>query len=230
MNPVKITTLQNYTDEFGNEIVYAGAHHTPEVDIVFSGGGNRLIVDSAAKLQKIVIEFKGHGAEIALGASNARLAMLIGSKSKVSIGNGLSTTSAVYMTAFDGSSIEIGRDCMFAGQVQIRADDAHPIFDIETGERCNRARPIVIGDHVWLGEGCAILNGTEIGAGSVVGMRSVVKGRFPNNCVIAGVPAKVARRNVAWERPHLSREWLFHPDGTLKEVDKKYWHPTDIDE
>jgi acetyltransferase-like isoleucine patch superfamily enzyme len=87
--------------------------------------------------------------------------------------------------------------------------------------------PIVIGDHVWLGEGCVILGQSEVGAGSIVGMRSVVKGKMPNNCVVAGVPARIVRRNVAWERPHLSRESLFNPDGTLKEADKEHWRYTE---
>ncbi|TCF96629.1 hypothetical protein BZM26_36490 [Paraburkholderia strydomiana] len=223
MNPIRITALKNYKDDLGNEIIYSGPDVTTEVDIRFAGGGNRLFVDPDARLEKIVVEFRGQDAEISIAACNARCAILVGSNSKISIGKGLSTTGAVYMTAFEGSSIHIGQDCMFAGNVQIRADDAHPIFDVETGKRCNVAMPIVIGNHVWLGEGCVVLGQAEIGAGSVVGMRSVVKGKTPNNCVLAGVPARVIRRNAAWERPHLSRETLFNSDGTLKSVSKEYW-------
>ncbi len=224
MKPTRITALRNYQDEFGNKIVYHGNHITTEVDIQFHGGGNKLVVDPDAKLEKIVAEFRGQDAEIAIGACNARCAILVGSRSKISIGRGLSTTGTVYMTAFEGSSIHIGQDCMFAGNVQIRADDAHPIFDVESGMRCNIAMPVVIGDHVWLGEGSVILGQSEVGAGSVVGMRSLVKGKTPNNCVVAGVPARVVRKNIAWERPHLSRESLFNPDGTLKAVNKEYWN------
>jgi acetyltransferase-like isoleucine patch superfamily enzyme len=227
MNPTRITALKNYKDDRGNEIVYSGSHVTREVDIQFNGRGNRIVVESDARLEKIVVEFRGRDAEITIAACNARCAILVGSDSRISIGRGLSTTGAVYMTAFERSSIHIGSDCMFAGNVQIRADDAHPIFDVETGKRCNIAMPIVIGDHVWLGEGCVILGQSEVGAGSIVGMRSVVKGKMPNNCVVAGVPARIVRRNVAWERPHLSRESLFNPDGTLKEADKEHWRYTE---
>ncbi|WP_175691417.1 acyltransferase [Burkholderia anthina] len=224
MKPTRITALKNYHDEHGNRIVYSGNHVETEVDIQFYGGGNRLVVAPNARLEKIVVEFRGRDAEIDIGACNARCAILVGSGSNISIGKGLSTTGAVYMTAFEGSSIHIGEDCMFAGNVQIRADDAHPIFDVETGKRCNIAMPVVIGDHVWLGEGCVVLGSSEVGAGSVVGMRSLVKGKIPNNCIVAGVPARVVRKNVAWERPHLSRESLFSFDGTLKDMNKEYWH------
>jgi acetyltransferase-like isoleucine patch superfamily enzyme len=225
MHPVILTKLQNYSDEFGNEISYSGNHSTKEVKITFSGGGNKLFIESDATLAKLFIDFKGQNAEIFIGgATSARLAIRLGSNSKITIGRGLSTTDAVYMTAFEASSITLGRDCMFAGGVQIRADDAHPIFDIETSVRINFSKPIMVGDHVWLGEGSVILNGSEIGSGSVVGMRSVVKCKAPNNCVLAGVPARVLRENIAWERPHLSCESLFLPDGRLKDAIKEFWN------
>ena len=224
MSQQPVTNLQNYKDNFCNEIIYSGNHRSNETRITFNGHGNRLIVEPDATLGKIFVDFLGDNAEIVIGGgSNARCVIRVGSSSKVIIGRRLTTTEAVYMTAFEGSSIEIGRDCMLAGGVQIRADDAHPIFDIETGARANMSRPIHIGDHVWLGEGCVILGGSEIGAGSIVGTRSVVKCKAPNNCVLAGVPARVIRKNVAWERPHLGSESQFLPDGSLKEINKQYW-------
>jgi acetyltransferase, cysE/lacA/lpxA/nodL family len=53
---------------------------------------------------------------------------------------------------------------------------------------------------VWVAYGATIWGGTKIGSGSIVGAFSVVKKQFPNNCVIAGVPAKVIRKDVFWER------------------------------
>ena len=31
-------------------------------------------------------------------------------------------------------------------------------------------------------------------------MGSVVKGNFDGNCIIAGVPAKIIKRNISWSR------------------------------
>ena len=61
-----------------------------------------------------------------------------------------------------------------------------------------------------------ILGGTEIGDNSVVAANSVVRGKFPNNCVIAGAPAKIVKRyneqTNRWERTN--------PDGTFKRIEQ----------
>src|SRR5690606_37571054 len=73
--------------------------------------------------------------------------------------------------------------------------------------------------HVWLARRSVCLGGTRIGAGSVVGFGSIVKGRFPNNVVIAGSPARVVRKDIAWERPHLSMTRPFYkPDASALPV------------
>ena len=59
---------------------------------------------------------------------------------------------------------------------------------------------IVIGEHVWVSKGAFILHGTNVGNGSIIGARSVVKGKFPNNCSIGGNPAKILSKDIAWSR------------------------------
>ncbi|MBF6557389.1 MAG: acyltransferase [Acidimicrobiales bacterium] len=54
--------------------------------------------------------------------------------------------------------------------------------------------PVRIGDGSWLGTGVVILPGTELGRNVVVGAGAVVRGTFPDHCVIAGVPARIIRR------------------------------------
>ena len=56
--------------------------------------------------------------------------------------------------------------------------------------------PVSIGDGSWLGTGVVILPGTELGKNVVVAAGAVVRGVFPDHCVIAGVPAKIVRRYV----------------------------------
>lgn len=50
---------------------------------------------------------------------------------------------------------------------------------------------IIIGNNVHIGINCTILLNTKIGDNCIVGAGSVVRGRFPENSVIAGNPAKV---------------------------------------
>ena len=56
--------------------------------------------------------------------------------------------------------------------------------------------PVLIGTGSWLGTGVVILPGTRLGRNVVVGAGAVVRGTFPDHCVIAGVPARVVRRYV----------------------------------
>lgn len=55
-------------------------------------------------------------------------------------------------------------------------------------------RPVSIGEGSWLGHGTVVLPGSRIGAHVVVGANSVVTGDIPDNCVAAGVPARVLKR------------------------------------
>jgi serine acetyltransferase len=54
--------------------------------------------------------------------------------------------------------------------------------------------PVRIGDGSWLGTGVVILPGTELGKNVVVAAGAVVRGTFPDHCVVAGVPARIIRR------------------------------------
>lgn len=56
--------------------------------------------------------------------------------------------------------------------------------------------PVRIGSGSWLGTGVVVLPGTDLGRNVVVGAGSVVRGAFPDHCVIAGVPARIVRRYV----------------------------------
>lgn len=55
------------------------------------------------------------------------------------------------------------------------------------------AKPITIGNNVWIGAGSTILAGVTIGDNSVIGAGSVVKKSIPANVVAVGVPCKVLR-------------------------------------
>ena len=56
------------------------------------------------------------------------------------------------------------------------------------------AKPITIGNNVWIGAGSTILAGVEIGDNTVIGAGSVVTKSIPSNAVAVGVPCKVMRR------------------------------------
>ena len=51
-----------------------------------------------------------------------------------------------------------------------------------------------IGSGSWLGAHCVVLPGADLGNTSVVAAGAVVRGRVPDHCVVAGVPARIVRR------------------------------------
>lgn len=52
---------------------------------------------------------------------------------------------------------------------------------------------IIIGDNVWIGAGCTVLNNVTIGDNSIIGAGSVVTKDVPPSSVYAGNPAKSIR-------------------------------------
>jgi acetyltransferase-like isoleucine patch superfamily enzyme len=53
--------------------------------------------------------------------------------------------------------------------------------------------PVVIDENVWIGDKVTILPNVYIGKNAIVGANSVVTKDIPDNCVAAGVPAKVIK-------------------------------------
>lgn len=101
----------------------------------------------------------------------------------------------------ENNKIEIGDDCMFSKNITIRTCDGHNIKSLETGKIINEDEDIKIGNHVWLGQDVSVLKGVEIPDNTIVGFKSVVTKKFTDkNTVIAGIPAKVVKTNVNWER------------------------------
>lgn len=228
---VQLRNLESYSDNQGNKIIYDGSPLEGNFSVLFRGKNNTLTIDSASRIRTLNLRFDSNNGECKIG-KNVGVAPLqaiirIGEDSKVIIGDNVSTTKAVQISAVEGTTVKLGDDMMIAGNVKVRGDDGHPIFDVGTGKRVNPARDITFGNHIWLGIDSTILGGTVIGEGSVVGTKALVKGKFPNNCIIAGVPAKVIRKDIAWERPHLSVVPPYYkPDSsTVKKT--AYWNKTE---
>jgi acetyltransferase-like isoleucine patch superfamily enzyme len=100
-----------------------------------------------------------------------------------------------------GSKIIIGKDCMFAYDIDIRTGDSHSIIDVNTNNRINYAGNVLIDDHVWVASHCSILKGVELKKNSIVATRSLVTKSFnQEGIIIGGVPAKILKTNITWDR------------------------------
>jgi len=92
----------------------------------------------------------------------------------------------------DGAPIVIGAHCQIASNVQLLTA-THPIDPGPRRAGWEIARPITIGDNVWLGGGVIVCPGVTIGDDTVVGAGAVVTRDLPAGVVAYGNPARVAR-------------------------------------
>ncbi|HAQ1420981.1 TPA: chorismate mutase [Enterococcus faecium Ef_aus0039] len=111
-------------------------------------------------------------------------------------------------TFLDVSTIEIGDNCMFAPNVQLYTA-TQPLHPVKRNSGLEYAKPIKIGNNVWLGGGVIVTPGVTLGDNVVVGAGSVVTKSFPDNVVIAGNPARIIK-TVEEELTEESLETLRH--------------------
>ncbi|GAA2674290.1 MULTISPECIES: sugar O-acetyltransferase [Actinosynnema] len=96
------------------------------------------------------------------------------------------------LTALDVAPITIGEDCQFGPGVQLLTP-THPVEPEPRRDKLEAAKPITIGDNVWLGGGVVVCPGVTIGDNSVIGAGAVVTRDVPANAVAVGNPARVVR-------------------------------------
>lgn len=101
---------------------------------------------------------------------------------------------------FSSTIIDIKNNCLIGWNVEIRDSDGHKIIN-EKGIRINENSPIEIGNHVWIGADCTVMKGVILAHDIIMAKGSiVVKSIHDSNCVIAGIPAKIVKRNILWQK------------------------------
>lgn len=92
----------------------------------------------------------------------------------------------------DGAEVTIGNNVLFGPRVGIYTAN-HAIDAAERVAGGCYAKPVTIGNHVWIGGGVNINQGVTIGDNSIIGSGSVVTKDIPANVIAAGVPCRVIR-------------------------------------
>lgn len=100
----------------------------------------------------------------------------------------------------DVAPIEIGDNVMFGPRVTV-ATPMHPLVSEERAistysdgvHDWEYARPVKIGDNVWVASSATICGGVTIGSDTVIAAGSVVTRDIPSGVLAAGVPCKVIR-------------------------------------
>ncbi|MGN0602262.1 MAG: acyltransferase [Oscillospiraceae bacterium] len=167
-------------------------------------------------LKGVPVIFNKSGANLSMGdnvtVKSSFLSNLVGlysrsiivtraSGAEIVIGNNVGISGA---TIYARNKIEIGENTCIGGNAKILDNDFHPI-EVETRNKLLNdpnggnsdlvpSRPIKIGKNCFIGCNSIILKGTVLGDGCVVGAGAVVSGKFEDNCVIAGNPARVIKK------------------------------------
>ena len=99
---------------------------------------------------------------------------------------------------FSSSSVVIGKHSIIAAFSYIvgggNYDISNEALDFSEQDGLMTKGGIKIQNNCWLGANVKVLDGVDIGKGSVIAAGSVVNNSVPSSCIAAGVPAKVIRK------------------------------------
>jgi len=154
--------------------------------IVDKGRNNKLIIEEKCRLRGVNIIMTGDNNIIRIG--------------KCTSFNG-NKIHPITLNVRGNRQIIIGEDCMFSDKISLTTTDFHPIKSLLSNERLNKDADINIGNHVWIDLDVLILKGVSIPDHCIIAAKSVVtKNVDESNCIIAGNPAKIVKRNIDWDR------------------------------
>ena len=99
-------------------------------------------------------------------------------------------------TIICGESITLGKRVMLGRGVTIR-DNNGGHYIVRRGYK--NTRPVTIGQHAWLCEGCTVMAGVKIGDGAIIGAKAMVAGNVSAFTMVSGNPAQVVDEEVYWK-------------------------------
>ncbi|WP_353640858.1 sugar O-acetyltransferase [Mesorhizobium sp. WSM2239] len=92
-------------------------------------------------------------------------------------------------TILDTARVAIGKSSLLGPNVHIYCAEHHKDAALRSAG-LEVARPVEIGERVWIGGGAIILGGVSIGDGAIVGAGSVVTRSVPAGTTVVGNPAR----------------------------------------
>ena len=176
-----------------------------KININIAGSDNKIIINNLNGNGNCYINIKGDNNVVEFNKNvfiveKLKVQILENCKNaRIGIGENTSFWNSLIQTCDNESSITIGKDCMFSYNTVVFNTDGHSI--LKDNLLINKARNLVIADHVWIGFGAVILKNSKILSDSIIGYNSVVSGRFKDkNIVLAGNPAKIVKTDINWDR------------------------------
>jgi hypothetical protein len=137
------------------------------------------------------------------GGGLSRIAVTMDTCCAAYFGRGMTSVESDWRVEGDGKTpcaIIVGEDAMVSRHVACRNYGGFAIIDIDRLEVVNGPGPMILEPHCCLGEQARIAGGVRIGAGSIVEAGAVVTGDLPGYVAAGGVPARILRERVTWDR------------------------------
>ena len=174
--------------QYGKNLLLKG------VPVIFNKGGAQLVIGDNVTIKSSFLSNL-------VGLYSRTIIVTRAPGAKIEIGDNVGISGA---TIYARKEITIGENTCIGGNCKILDNDFHPI-DVEQRNALLRdekggdsdlvpAKPIKMGKNCFIGCNSIILKGTVLGDGCVVGAGAVVSGKFEDNCVIAGNPARVIKK------------------------------------
>lgn len=186
-------------DEKGTKKEYSAQHYIKNVDIHWHGDNNTFTIKKPSNIAKMEIHFYGNNNNIVIGekARGSFYIRLYYDNNNIIFGNRVDALCLCILLHSD--TLKIGDNCLFSNMINIMTD-GHSVIDENTKELLNPPKHnIVIGNHVWVGQGVGILKNAKIPDNSIVAHSAIVTKPFEErNVVIAGNPAKIVKRGINW--------------------------------
>lgn len=141
---------------------------------------------------------------------------------RIILGDGVSFQQHCHLTAARHVEIGAGTSVLF-GVMITDTDHRYDRTDQPPAMQPLDVRPTVIGDNCFIGARASIQAGSRLGRHCIVGTNAVVRGDFPDFCVLVGAPARIVKRFDT-----ASGEWRrTAPDGSFLTAspDSKFSQP-----
>jgi acetyltransferase-like isoleucine patch superfamily enzyme len=153
---------------------------TCQQKVLITGKGEVIIGENCAFGSKLGGFYKKGYIELQARTQNA----------VIRIGDRVSTNNNLFICS--ARRIEIGSETLIGQNVTMMDFEAHGTHPDKRREVGNIGE-IVICNNVWIGNNVTILRDTHIGENSIIAAGAIVKGVFPKNVIIGGVPAKIIK-------------------------------------
>ncbi len=169
------------------------------LDVVIDNSAwtGRLIANVRAQAEDSLVVFNLAGG----GVINLSDVLLRSARQVLFWGAG-ATAVGFQVLAIEGEAryVAIGDDVMVSSGVSLRNYDMHAIVDLRTMRPLNGPVDVRVEQHVWVGQDALLLGCERVGFGTIIGAKSIAKGRLPARVIAAGTPARIAAVDRSWGR------------------------------